>query len=176
MPAPTVSPFRYPIMQWAYVINDIDAGCAKWTEMAGAGPFYVSKHHVGSHTYRGNLTTPDISYAFGSVGDVHVQLIQQHCTTPSVYRDMYAPGQEGFHHFALLVPDYLAERERFVAAGNPVVTELVSAARVCYVDARNWLGAFVELYEDNEPLRKIFSGWNEEHARWDGRTDPMRRL
>ena len=171
-----MSPFRYPIMQWAYVVNDIEAACSSWTEMTGAGPFFVSKHHKGTHTYRGMVTEPDLSYAFGSVGDVHVQLIQQHCSIPSVYRDMFAPGQEGFHHFALLVPDFDAEQARFVATGNPVVTELISAARVCYVDARKWLGAFVELYEDNAPLRKIFANWNEEHARWDGKTDPIRTL
>jgi hypothetical protein len=171
-----MSPFRYPIMQWAYVVNDMDAACAQWTAMTGAGPFHVSRHHVGSHTYRGAESTPDITYGFGSVGDVHVQLIQQHCDTPSVYRDMFARGQEGFHHFALLVPDYEAERARFVAAGFPVVTELVSAARVCYVDARAWLGAFVELYEDNAPLRATFARWNEEHAQWDGQTDPIRQL
>jgi hypothetical protein len=167
---------RYPIQQWAYVVNDVEAACAKWTEMTGAGPFYVSLHHEGTHTYRGEASKPDLSYAFGSVGDVHVQLIQQHCDTPSVYRELFAHGKEGFHHFALLVPDFAAERARFAASGCPVVTELVSAARVCYVDARSWLGAFVELYEDNAPLRKIFASWNEEHARWDGRTDPIRKL
>lgn len=171
-----MSPFRYPIMQWAYVVNDIDTACAQWTEMTGAGPFFVSRHHIGSHSYRGEVSTPDISYAFGSVGDVHVQLIQQHCATPSVYRDMFAVGDEGFHHFALLVPDYEAERARFVASGNPVVTELVSAARVGYMDARKWLGAFVELYEDNAPLRKTFAMWNEVHAQWDGKTNPIREL
>ena len=82
----------------------------------------------------------------------------------------------GLPCFPLLVPDFVAEQARFAAAGYPVVTELISAARVCYVDTRKWLGAFVELYEDNAPLRKIFAGWNEEHARWDGKTDPIRAL
>lgn len=167
---------RYPILQWAFVVNDIEAACAKWTATTGAGPFYASLHHVGTHTYRGRETQPDLSYAFGFFGDGHVQLIQQHCDTPSVYRDLFPRGREGFHHFALLVPDFEAERARFVAAGCPVITELVSAARVCYVDARTWLGACVELYEDNAPLRKTFASWDAEHARWDGVTDPIRKL
>ena len=167
---------KYPIQQWAYVVNDIEQACRTWNTMTGAGPFYVSMHHQGSHTYRGKETRPDLSYAFGSVGDVHVQLIAQHCDTPSVYRDLFSRGREGFHHFALLVPDYEEERSRFVAAGCSVVTELVSAARVCYVDATAWLGAYVELYEDNAPLRRTFASWNEEHARWDGVTDLIRPL
>ena len=74
--------------------------------MTGAGPFYVSLHHEGSHTYRGAPSKPDLSYAFGSVGDVHVQLIQQHCDRPSAYRDTIAKGQTGFHHFCIYTGDY----------------------------------------------------------------------
>ena len=39
-----------------------------------------------------------------------IQFIQQHDNTPSIYRDMYALGQEGFHHVGLLVNDYEGEK------------------------------------------------------------------
>ena len=111
---------RYPILQHAYVVNDIDAAMREWTETTGAGPFWLSRNHYGQqHTYRGQPWDEPLHYAFAGTGPTHVQLIQQDSATPSVYRDMYAPGEEGFHHVAVLVPEaeHAAEVERFRQAG-----------------------------------------------------------
>jgi hypothetical protein len=43
------------------------------------------------------------------------------------------------------------------------------------MDTRPILGCFVELYENNAPLRKTFARWKEVHEAWDGRTDPIRK-
>ena len=45
---------KYNVEQYAYVVNDIPAACAKWTKMFGAGPFYLMDHIVIDSTkYRG---------------------------------------------------------------------------------------------------------------------------
>ena len=49
----------------------------------------------------------DVSYAFGYVGDMMIQFIQQHDETPSIYRDMYKNGEEGYHHIGVLVSDLI---------------------------------------------------------------------
>ncbi|MCP5180384.1 MAG: VOC family protein [Pseudomonadales bacterium] len=165
---------RYPILQYAYVVNDIETACRHWTELVGAGPFFVSPHHVSeSHFHRGEPNRADLSYAFGQAGPAHIQLIQQHNDAPSVYRDLYPAGSQGFHHVAILPTDFDAEKARFEAAGFPAVTTLVSAARVAYMDTRAAFGAFVEVYEDNAALRETFAFWKEVHDNWDGR-DPIR--
>ncbi len=167
---------RYPIMQYAYVVDDIEPACRHWTDLVGAGPFFVSKHHVSeAHEYRGAPSEADLSYAFGQCGpDHHIQLIQQHNDAPSVYRDAVPAGANGFHHFAILPAEFDAERQRFERAGFETVTTLISAARVAYMDCRSALGCFVELYEDNEPLRQTFAHWRAVHEAWDGVTDPIR--
>ena len=38
---------RYPIVQYAYVVNDLDEGIRHWVETLGAGPFFVSRNHLG---------------------------------------------------------------------------------------------------------------------------------
>ena len=38
---------RYPIVQYAYVVDDLDAGIKHWVEVMGAGPFFVSRNHRG---------------------------------------------------------------------------------------------------------------------------------
>jgi len=37
---------RYPIFQYAYFVNDIDAAAKKWSDLYGAGPFVMVPHHV----------------------------------------------------------------------------------------------------------------------------------
>jgi hypothetical protein len=166
---------RYPILQYAYVVSDIEAVCLEWVKLIGAGPFFLSKHHESpDHFYRGKPSQADLSYAFGQAGPAHIQLIEQHNDAPSVYREVVAPGANGFHHFAILPDDFEGEKARFEAAGYPAVTTLTSAARVAYMDTRSTLGCFVELYENNAPLRETFANWKAAHDAWDGKTEPIR--
>ena len=168
---------RYPIEQYAYVVNDVEQAARHWVEFFNAGPFFVSPHHKSENViYRGEPCDADLSYAFGQAGPAHIQLIQQHCDTPSAYRDVFKQGEQGFHHIAIIVPDWEGERARFEAAGYPSVMELISAARVAYMDARPAIGCMVELYEDNEPLHETFQNWRDLHYGWDGVTEPLRYL
>jgi hypothetical protein len=168
---------RYPVVQYAYVVDDIEAACRDWVELIGAGPFFVSKHHVSpDHFYRGEPNQADLSYAFGQAGPAHIQLIAQHNDAPSVYREEVAAGGRGFHHIAILPADFDGEKARFEALGYAAVSTLTSAARVAYMDTRPALGCFVELYEDNPGLRATFEEWKAIHDAWDGRTEPIRLL
>lgn len=172
-----MSLLKHPIVQQAYVVADMDSACRQWTTLLGAGPFYVSRHHRSDCvTYRGEPSEPDLSYGFGYAGTTQIQLIEQHDDTPSCYRDMYAKGEEGFHHVAILVPDFEAEKRRFEQCGHPAITELISAARVAYMDTRSVLGCFVELYEDNPGVRESFRAWHAAHEAWDGSNEPLREL
>ena len=64
--------------------------------------------------YRGTSQESDVSYAFGYLGDTMIQFIEQHDETPSIYRDMYKKGEEGFHHIGILVSDFDEELERYL--------------------------------------------------------------
>lgn len=168
---------RYPIVQYAYVVNDLDEGIRHWVEMMGAGPFFVSRNHRGrEHTYRGTPDDAVFSYAFGQAGPAQIQLIQCMDVRPSVYRDMFAAGEEGFHHVACLVPSADMPREvgRFVAAGFEIGSTLHSYVPVAYLDCRSALGCFVELHGLNEDVDELFTQIRVAHEEWDGVTDPIR--
>jgi hypothetical protein len=168
---------RYPIVQYAWVVNDLDTAVQHWVETVGAGPFFVSRNHVGKeHTYRGTRDSAVFSYAFGQAGPAQIQLIQCMDHSPSVYRDMYAPGEEGFHHVACLVPHELmpAEVKRFTDAGFEVGSTLHSYVPVAYLDTRSALGHFVELHGLNDDVEELFREIREAHEQWDGVTDPIR--
>lgn len=168
---------RYPIVQYAYVVDDLDEGVRHWVEVMGAGPFFVSRNHRGrDHTYRGVLDEAVFSYAFGQAGPAQVQLIQCMDDSPSIYRDMFAPGEGGFHHVACLVPAADMEREvaRFVDQGFDIASTLHSYVPVAYLDCRSVLGFFVELHGLNEDVEDLFREIREAHESWDGVTDPIR--
>jgi hypothetical protein len=168
---------RYPILQHAYVVNDLETAARRWAELTGAGPFFVSRGHLGErHTYRGQPFDVPLDYAFGQSGSTHIQLIQQEDDSPSIYRDMYARGEEGFHHIAVLVPEdeLPAEMERFEKAGFAVASTLWAIADVAYIDCRSALGCFVEMHGDNAEIRSVFERFRSAHEAWDGVTAVVR--
>lgn len=168
---------RYPIVQYAYVVDDLDAAIQHWVEVMGAGPFFLSRNHRGrEHTYRGLHDDAVFSYAFGQAGPAQIQLIQCMDDRPSVYRDMYPPGHEGFHHVACLVPaeDMESEVARFTGAGFEVASTLHSYVPVAYLDCRSALGFFVELHGLNDDVAELFDEIRVAHEQWDGITEPVR--
>ena len=173
-PAPRL--LRYLVLQTAFVVADLDEGLEHWVRVMGAGPFVVMRDFVGTDlTYRGEPSTTAVDYAFGQCGDVQVQLIAQPGSGDSIYRDMYAPGEGGFHHMCALVPldDWDAQVAAFVDAGYVLAASLNTSAPAVYFDCRDDLGCFVELYGRTERSAGFFAHLRSLHETWDG-TDPVR--
>lgn len=154
--------------QQAFLVNDIEAACHQWNQLYGAGPFTITPHHVAdTFTYRGTSQEADVTYAFGYLGDMMIQFIEQHDETPSIYRDMYAAGQEGFHHVGILVHDYEAAKRHFVDRGFEVACELHhDDVDACYLDTRSVNGGFTELHTDPPRIIAAFGMWHRAHVLW----------
>jgi hypothetical protein len=167
---------RHPIFQYAYFVEDLGVAAARWATLLDAGPFFVAAHHRGdTFSYRGTPIEADVSYAFGYAGDCQIQLIEQHDQLPSIYRDMFAPGTFGFHHVAVLVHDYPAERQRLVDQGFEVACELhANDIDACYLDTREVTGSFTELHLHTDRIVGTFARWKQAHLEWDGLGDPLR--
>lgn len=155
----------YPLFQQAYLVNDLEAACHRWHDLFGAGPFVVTWHHKAERfSYRGTPQEADVSYAFGYLGDQMIQFIQQHDDTPSIYRDMYGPGEEGFHHVATLVNDYAAERQRLLDKGFELACELHNiGVDAAYFDTRAVTGGFTEIHNDPYRILAAFAAWHRAH-------------
>jgi hypothetical protein len=158
----------YPLFQQAYLVNDLEASIHQWHRLLGAGPFVIAPHHkTDRFTYRGTTQEADVSYAFGYLGDQMIQFIQQHDDTPSIYRDMYAPGQEGFHHIATLVHDFTAERQRLLDQGFEIACELYAdGVDAAYFDTRSVTGGFTEIHGDPFRILAAFASWRRAHELW----------
>lgn len=168
---------RHRIVQHAFVVPDLDDGIERWRATLGAGPFVVMRDFVGNELmYRGRPSTTAVDYAFGQSGDIQVQLIAQTDPGESIYRDMYVPGQGGFHHVCALVPmdDWEAQVGAFTDAGYELAASLMTSAPAVYFDCRADLGCFVELYGRSERSEAFFAHLRELHQTWDGVTEPIR--
>jgi Glyoxalase/Bleomycin resistance protein/Dioxygenase superfamily len=163
--APVAAPGAYPIFQNAYLVNDLEEGCRRWHRVFGAGPFSIFPHHKTERfSYRGTPAEADVSYAFGYLGDLMIQLIEQHDETPSIYREMYARGEEGFHHVACLVSDFAAERQRLLDLGFELACELFADdVDAAYFDTREMNGGFTEIHGDPWNILGGFARWRRAH-------------
>ena len=95
---------RYNFFQIAYFVQDLETSIEHWARLFGAGPFVIAPHHkTDRFSYRGTDQEADVSYAFGYLGEMMIQFIEQHDQVPSIYLDLYPDGREGFHHQGVLV-------------------------------------------------------------------------
>ena len=163
------------LFQHAYLVNDLDTACRNWSELLGAGPFFVAPHHrTDTFIYRGTDTEADVSYAFGYLGEQMIQFIQQHDDAPSIYRDMYAPGEQGFHHIGVLVEDFEAELSRYTDSGFEVACRLYAdSVDAAYIDTRSVTGGFTELHGNPPHILKAFERWRRAHQAHKPGDDPV---
>ena len=155
----------YPLFQEAYFVTDLEKSIHRWNELFAAGPFIVVPHHkTDRFTYRGTSQEADVSYAFGYLGDIMIQFIQQHDDTPSIYREMYADGEEGYHHIATLVHDFPAERQRLLDLGYEIACELYAdGVDAAYFDTRATTGGYTEIHGDPPRILAAFASWRRAH-------------
>jgi Glyoxalase/Bleomycin resistance protein/Dioxygenase superfamily len=156
--------------QQAWFVNSIDEAARRWADIYGAGPFFMARHHrCDAFTYRGTDEEADVSYAFGYLGEMMIQFIEQHDDKPSIYRDMYRAGEEGFHHSGYLVSDFAAERQRLLDMGFALATELYAdEVNAAYFDTRSVNGGFTEIHGDPPRILGMFGVWKRAHETWDG--------
>jgi hypothetical protein len=165
------------IVQMAWVVNDLEAAARKHSATFGYGPFMFNRHiRLSNPCHRGVSAQTDFSLAIAQAGDVQVELVQQHDDTPSVYRDIYVKGREGFHHVAVIVPNVDKEVARYQSLGFAVAsTGRFGDAEFAYVDTSPATGHMVELLPDNDTIRRFFGAVKRASETWDG-VNPIREM
>ena len=163
------------IIQMAWVVTDLEAAARKFSTAYGAGPFVFNRHiSLDNPSHRGQPVRTDFSTCILQAGDIQIELIEQHDDTASVYRDLYAKGQEGFHHVAVIVPDVAAEVARYQALGFAVASAgQFGTTDFAYIDTVSATGHMVEVLGDNDGLRRFFGSVRRAAENWDG-LDPIK--
>ncbi len=167
----------HAIMQIAYIVKDLDKALEHWTQTVRAGPFFVIENlAVENPLYRGAPSEANFTIALGYSGTMCVELIQQHDTAPSVYREVMEQRGEGFHHWGIWHENFDEEVARYEKKGyaNAFNGRVLIGGRFAYMDTRQDLGGMVELIEINPTVRELFGNLEAAAKDWDG-TDPIRR-
>lgn len=174
--APTPDP-HLPIVQIAWVVDDLDKAMSQWLNL-GVGPFYTLDVDNMAVDYRGEPSSISMLIGLAHAGDIQVELIQQTSTEPSAYTEGAPCGSVGFHHICRALGKYDETIKQLTDEGAVVVTEGrfgEGGPRFCYVDTRAILGCFLELADDSAVGNKLYTITRGAALDWDG-SDPVRRI
>lgn len=164
------------VLQNAYVVDDLNVAIERWNKALGLGPFFTVEDAELECLYRGNPSSLRLNVAMAQAGPINIELIEQLNDAPSVYRDMYPPDNEGFHHVCMLVDNFEEQKQHYRSLGCDVAFEGdMGAYSFCYVDARPFIGYMIELVEDGDTIRAIYDRVREGAESFDG-SDLIRSL
>lgn len=165
-----------PIRQLGYVVRDLEAAMAVWADKLRVGPwFHNPRLPLDEYRFRGvAYDGMDMGYALANSGDMQIELIQQRCDTPSLYREFLDRHGEGLQHVCVWPEDYDAMHARARANGLvPAQEGRVAAIRFAYFEDVAGGGTSLEMSE-MMPMR--LPGIERIRAaaqQWDG-CDPVR--
>lgn len=167
-----------PVRQNGYVVHDVEAAMAHWTDVLGVGPFfYFERVAIEDFRYRGDPSPLEVSIALANSGPLQIELIQQRNDAPSMYRDFLEAGHEGLQHVAYWTEEMDATLERLEKDGYVVGQSgsIGDNGRFVYLRTENHPGTVVEISEINGPKGRFFEHIAEAADSWDG-SEPIRRL
>ncbi|HEY6428787.1 MAG TPA: VOC family protein [Acidimicrobiales bacterium] len=168
---------EYRFFQLGHVVEEIVSAARRWSSTFRIGPFHVLPVVDQQLTHPdGEVRTVRVQVAVAQAGPVQIELIQQHCDTPSLYRDWSKGGTSAFHQVATVTSDYVGKKARFEALGHLVAAESLGGSfRVAYVDTVEEFGFYTEVVEYAPRLIEQLRSISATCATWDG-SDPVRLL
>ncbi len=164
-----------PLVQLGYVVDDLRGAIAAWAAR-GVGPWTFLAHvDTEDFEYRGIPSTVDMSIAISYMGGMQLELIQQHCDQPTLYRDFRVEHGEGLQHLGYFPDDF----EVALAAANEADWSVgqqgfLGSGRFVYFDTQHHPGTVVEICEINDRRRTLFADIESQTLAWDRKGDPVR--
>jgi hypothetical protein len=166
----------YRFFQLGFVVDDIVAAAARWAAVHGVGPFHITPVVEMRAIVAGQVAPASIQVGLAQAGPVQIELIQQHCDRPSIFRDWGSNGGGSFHQLATVTPNYDVRKAHLEHLGYELAGEILSdTLRVAYLDTAEHFGFYTELVDDRQNLAAHWQQISQTCATWDG-TDPVRML
>lgn len=171
-----MSKYLGEIRQLGYVVDDIEAGMAYWTEIMGVGPwYYKEKVPIKNYQYCGKSYEVHNSVALANSGNLQVELIQTRNDAPSMYKEFKASVGSGLQHVAFWTENFDEQLKKMLSMGYVVKMsgEVGENGRFVYFDKEYHPGTVIELSEVLGPKGELFRIIREAAIDWDG-SDPVR--
>jgi hypothetical protein len=164
------------IVQLAYVVENIHRAMDHWLDSLKVGPWFLLEHFSGiDASYRGKPSEADVAIAMSFAGHMMIELIQQHNSAPSVYREAIEKRGYGFHHWGMATKNFDDDVARYRNRGAEQAFSLrvPTGGRVAYMDTTAQLPGMVELIELGADFEPMFTRFYRASLGWDGK-DPVR--
>jgi Glyoxalase/Bleomycin resistance protein/Dioxygenase superfamily len=164
------------IIQMAYVVDDIQAAMAQWTNDLHVGPWFLLDRFEGVDAqYRAGPSEAAVTLAMAFAGHLQIELLQPLDDRPSVYRETIDATGYGFHHYGIGSRDFDGDLARYEARGYDVAFRagVPTGGSVAYLDTNGALPGFIELIELGPGMETAFTAFYAASLGWDG-ADPVR--
>jgi len=167
---------EYRFFQLGFVVPDLIEAASRWASVHRVGPFHVLPVVEQRLIVKSESATVSMQVGVAQAGPVQIELIQQHCDRPSIYRGSTAIRSPSFHQLATVTADYDAKVEHFAKLGyEPAAESIGGSLRVAYFDTVADFGFYTEVIEHTPSLLRRLGAISQTCAHWDG-TDPVRLL
>ena len=166
----------YRFFQLGFVVDDLVAVARRWASVHGVGPFHVLPVVEQVVVADGVSSAVSMQVGVAQAGPVQIELIQQHCDRPSIFREWTLDGARPFHQVATVTPHYEARKAHLSSLGYRLVGESLDGRfRIAYYDTVADFGFYTEVVEETPGFLAQLERISATCAAWDG-TDPVRLL
>ena len=125
--------------------------------------------------YRGRQSTVDMSIGLAYMGGMQIELIQQHCESPTLYRQFLARSGEGLQHLGYFPQDFDGALEAVTRCGWTIGQQgHIGSGQFIYFANEHHPGTTMEISTNNEQRRRFFARIEAECLAWDGQGDRRR--
>ncbi|MFK7957949.1 MAG: VOC family protein [Lysobacterales bacterium] len=167
-----------PIIQFSYLVTDLDAAIEHWAGTLSVGPFFVLEHvPFANQLYRGDPCEADISVALAYSGPVQIELVQQHNDARSIFFDFLSTRGEGLQHVGAITQNLDEDLAALAKVGAAPVQwgEAENGTRFAYLNTDKVPGAMLELFQLPTKVASAFDYMQAAAQKWRPGIDPARR-
>ena len=168
---------EYRFFQLGFVVDDLVEAAGRWASVFGIGPFHLLRPTSAECTRGDTTSVIELQVGVAQSGPVQIELIQQRCTTPSIFLDHHGSGRGALHQLCTITAEYDAKVAGFQALGYAVAAVLhAPGQRVAFIDTVTDFGFYTEIVDAPPEFLRNLAAIAETCAEWDGVTDPVRLL
>ena len=165
-----------PMMQMAFVVEDFDEPIEFWTKKMNIGPFFKLEHlNVKDLYYMDKPVNLDFSVAIAYTGNMQIELVNQHCDTPSIYNE-YVQNEKGvLHHLCTLTDDIENDIKILESQGyiNLQGGKTQDNGKFAYLHTKDKKDPIFELAQLSKAGLGFFDIMHEASKKWDKKTAVM---
>ena len=163
--------FFGPMEQVGIVVEDFNDPINHWTNNLNVGPFVILEHlDLKDVYYDANDTNIDFSVALAYSGDLQIELIKQHCDTPSIYNEYSNIKKGSLHHICRLTQNINNDIEMLESQGYQNIQAGETSdegIKFAYLDIHENYGSILELAELAEENLAVTDAIKNASKNWD---------